>query len=438
MTILARMLERRSVDNPTLRELLENVWVQGNWPGGQSFAGPLVTPENSLRVSAVYACVTLIAESIAMLPGDLNRKISGTRVSAEEHPYQRLLFEEPNPEQDAGEFWRQSMGWMLLRGNAFAAMMAERSGLVTELWPIPASHVEVKRTEQGRLVYVVQLSKGELHRVGDRTEGKFALTSNEVLHFRAFGFGPVGLSPIGLARQGIGLAMGTEEYGARLFSNSAVPEGLIKVPKTLSDKAYERLRANWQELHQGLKRSHMVGLLEEGAEWSDTGLSNEDAQFLETRRFQVNDIARFFRVPPHMIGDVERSTSWGSGIEQQGIGFVIHVLLHWITRLERTVKRGLLRKADPALYAKWNLSALLRGDMRSRAAALAVMRQWGVINADEWRAFEDMDPIGGDAGQSYLNPLNFAPLAAAGVSEDDVRDLLEQLLPEALNGQRMR
>lgn len=435
MTIVSGLMERRSLDN--LATLLSTLGVPAR-SGGGTFAGPNVTPEKALQVSAVYACVTLIAESVAMLPGDLLRKTNGVRTSAEDHPYQRLLFEEPNPEQDSGEFWRQIVGAMLLRGNGYAAMEGTSRGLVSELWPIPPWCCELARTDTGRLGYVVSLPRKGLDRVGSRTEGKFALAATEVLHFRAYGTGPVGLSPIGLARQAVGLAMATEEHGARFFGQSAEPGGVIKVPKSLSDSAYDRLLANWKELHQGNKQAWQIALLEEGAEWQQTGMTNDDAQFLETRRFQLQEMMRYFGyVPPWLVSDVDRSTSWGTGIEQQGIGFVTYGLLRWITRLERTVKRGLLNSADRTLYPKWNVGALLRADALRRAQAHAIERQWGVLNADEWRGDEDRNPIGGPAGESYLNPLNFAPMMPASVDEDNLRQMIAELLPEMLNGHRV-
>ena len=451
MSLLRSLVELR-MPGPEVPEVpLTDSTLLAALGGTPSWSGRTVTAENSLQVAAVYACVRLLSESVAMLPVDLLSKRGDRRVVVPpENRYADLIGEEPNPEIDAGELWRIVMASMLLRGNGFVYMQANRrTGQVEALWPLPADRVDVMRVRTTqRLAYKVRLPTSSLDRAGPAVDldRSVVFLAEEVLHYRAFGTGPIGLSPVTQARQTIGLSMAQEEYAARFFANDARPGGVIQAPKTLSDKAYDRLKANWNALHQGVQRAHLMALLEEGAEWKSIGLTNEDAQFLESRRFQVNEITRWFGVPPHMVGDVERSTSWGRGIEHQGIQFVVFSLMWWLTRLERVTKRGLLRPVDRSWYPKWNVGALLRGDMKSRAAALAIMRQWGVINGDEWRAFEDMDPIEGGAGQVYLQPGNFSPLGTSLVGargappatdeaalEDRIREIAEELLAEALS-----
>jgi len=433
--VLRELFDRRERRELTgLQEILDSRL------GTKTFSGKHVTPENALGVSAVYACVTLIAESIAMLPGDVLQRDGNRRIPQPDHPYQRLLFENPNPELTSNELWSQTIGWQLIRGNGYIYAPSNRTtGLVEAIWPLAANRVEVVRVrETGRLGYIVNFGRSDLERPpGVESGSRVGFDQRDVWHFRAFGSGPIGYSPIWLGRQGVGVSMAAEEYEARFFDNDATPGGVIQVPKTLSKEAYDRLVANWNTLHQGAKQAHLIGLLEEGGQWQDTGLSNEDAQFLELRRFQLQEIMRWFGpIPPHLISDVTPATSWGTGIEQQGLGFVRYCLGRWISRNERTINKRLLAGASPpGLYAKWNVKALERADLRARAAALHIMRLDGVVNADEWRAIEDMEPIGGDAGEAYLNPLNFAPVDAEPMTEENVRELVAVMVAE-LNGHR--
>lgn len=369
-------------------------------------------PERALRFSAVYACVRLISEAISGLPVDVVRRKGRFREQLPDHPVAPLVSEVANPEMDSAEMWRQTIGWELTRGNGYVLSEFDARGRWSALWPIPPTRVTPARRTDGRLAYIVRLAATE-YAGSLRHETDIVLDPSELLHFRAFGFGPIGLSPITQAAEAVGLALTAEEYGSRSFQQGSKPGGIITSPKKLSDEQWQRLRARWKEMHQGVRRSHLVGILEEGLGWQDAGMSNEDAQFIELRRFQVADIARIFGVPPHMIGDVERSTSWGTGIEAQGIGFVVYTLMPWITRLERvTTMRLLTSPTDRGLKIRWNVNGLLRGDFRTRMAGYALGRQWGVYSANDIAALEDLDPIPG--GDTRLVPLNMGLIDADG------------------------
>ncbi len=229
-----------------------------------------------------------------------------------------------------------------------------------------------------------------------------------MLHLRAFGLGLLGYSPVRVARQGIGIAFAAEAYGAALFANGGYPGGVLQAQGAVDDEVYERLMARWEAAHRGFARAHRPAVLEGGLSWQQVGLPPEDAQFLETRRFARQEIAGMFGVPPHMIGDVDRSTSWGTGIEQQSLGFVTYTLDRWLVRAERALGAW----TAPGRYWRFNRAALLRGDLKSRYEAYAVGRQWGFLSANDVKRREDEDPIGA-AGDAYWQPLNMVEAGTA-------------------------
>lgn len=371
-------------------------------------------PELALTVSAVYSAVSLIAETIGAFPAYLYRKQGAFRERADELPIAELIAEAPNEELDASELWRQTVGWMLVRGNAYVHIETNGRGKPVALWPIPATAVAPARTRKGRLVYAVNLT--DLDYAGDRMPRgrEVVLFPHELMHFRAFGLGAVGLSPIAQEAEAVALALNAEEYGGRFFEQGARPGGVITTEKRLSDDDFERMRNRWERMHKGVRKSHLIAILENGAKWESTGMSNDDMQLIELRRFQVADVIRVFHVPPHLVGDVTGSTSWGTGIEQQNIGLQQFGLLPWTNRLERVVRRWLLKPFSDTsdVYARWNMNGLLRGDFKTRMEGYAIGRQWGLLNGNRIAALEDWDPIPG--GDSYLVPLNMGVLQPDG------------------------
>lgn len=373
--------------------------------GDSTATGLSITPESSLRVSTVYACVRLIAESIGSLPVDVVRRRAHRRVVVDS-ALARLITHKPNSEQDAGEMWRTIIGWMLLEGNAYLYVERDPSG-VSALWPLPASQIAPGRTGAGRLYYDLHIDPLQKpHEV----PANVRLGPDRVLHFRAFGTSLLGLSPIRQIRESVATSVAAQQYMSRFYANDASPGGTISVPGALTDDQFARLNEQWKASHQGLSRSHLMAVLEGGAKWESIGLNPDDSAFIETQKWQTAEIARAFGVPPHMIGDTERSTSWGSGIEQQSIGYVQYTLTPWITRLERVLETHLLDAIDDDLRVRFRVDGLQRGDTASRYAAYATARQWGWLSANDVRELEDLNPVRN--GDIYLQPLNMVPLAS--------------------------
>ncbi|OSM43469.1 phage portal protein [Nesterenkonia sp. PF2B19] len=394
---------------PILREFFSasDPVKRGRMPrlgGTSTAAGVAVDAERALQVSAVYGCVRLISEAIAQLPVHVYRRTANGREQVRDHPLIPLLTDRPNPDVDAGEFFRGMVGWMLLRGNGIAYREIGGDGRTKGLWPIAPTSVEMKRTASGKLSYLITLNSAEY--VPGFTPGqKRAVPQDRILHFRAFGMGNWGLSPIGLARTKIGTAFAAEEYGAGFFARGALPGGVLTTDGSLTDEQFDRLNQQWNESHGGFGKSHKPAVLEGGVSWENVGLPPAEAQFLETQKYTSSTIAgHIFFVPPHLIGDVERSTSWGSGIAEQGVAFVRYSLMPWIVRLERVLNR-LFAESD--LYVKFNAAALERGDIKTRYDAYAIGKQWGWLSTNDILRKEDESPV--DGGDVYLHPLNMVP-----------------------------
>lgn len=360
-----------------------------------SNAGVTVTLDKAMTYAAVFACVRILAESVASLPFIVYERTPDGKRRAYDHPLFRLLHDEPNPEMSAVEFKECLQGSAVLGGNAYAKI-EWKNGWPVALWPLIPARMDLNRVGRA-LVY----------RYVPETGGTVNYAPSDILHVKGPSpDGLVGWSPLKLARESIGLGLAAEEYGARLFSNDARPGGVLEHPDNMSKEAYDRLRDSWNEMHRGAGNSHKAAILEEGTTWKTIGIAPEDAQFLETRRFQVVEIARIFRIPPHMLADLERATF--SNIEQQSIEFVIHTLRPWLVRWEQAVHRVLFTAAERGkFFAEHLVDGLLRGDIKSRYDAYAVGRQNGWLSANDIRGLENMNPV--DGGDTYLVPLNMIP-----------------------------
>lgn len=406
MPIIQSLLNARTIQST------DSLWDTIFDPS-ETATGKRVSPQESLKVATVYAAVRLLAESVSSLPTSLILR-DGNRRTAQEGPLADLLTVQPNSEQDSPEFWRAIMGWLLMEGNGYAYVDRDRNGTPTGLWPLPASGVSVGRTpNRKRLYYNVTLAADD----PDLGFNVARLGPESVLHFKAFGTGLYGLSPIRQVREAVATSLAAQEYMSRFYKQDASPGGVIQVPGDLTDEQFDRLNKQWKEAHQGVKKSHMMAILEAGAKWESVGLNPQDAAFIETQKWETVEIARAFGVPPHMIGDVERSTSWGSGIAEQGIGFVTYTLTPWITRLEWVARRGLLGSLDPRLRLKFRVDGLQRGDTKSRYEAYSIGKRWGWLSTNDIRRLEDEDPV--DGGDVYLQPLNMVPAATSGEPEPE-------------------
>jgi len=358
-------------------------------PNYGSSAGVDVSPESALHVSAVYASVRVLAETLASLPLPVYmRLVGGGKEKAYDHPLYDLLHDRPNTWQTSFEWREMMMGHLVLRGNAYSRIISGLRGVVDQLWPLHPDRVKVERIEGNRLLYKVTDEKG----ISQKT-----LLQEEVFHLRGFSTdGMVGIGPIQLMAEGIGLSIATEKYGALLFSNRAMPGGVLEHPGKIGDKAQKNLRNTWHQ--PGLAGAHKTALLEEGMKWHQLGLTNEDAQFLETRKFQVNEIARIFRIPPHMIGDLEKATF--SNIEHQSIDFVVHTIRPWLVRWEQAISRDLIQ-FPRKYFAEFLVDGLLRGDAQARSIALQTQFRNGALTINEWREFENRNPLPNDEGKKH-------------------------------------
>lgn len=377
---------------------------------GGSTAGKTVMERSAMQMTAVYSCVRILAEAIAGLPLHLYREnTEGGKEKATNHPLYRLLHDEPNPEMSSFVFRETLMTHLLLWGNAYAQVIRNGKGEVIALYPLMPNKMSVDRDENGHLYY-------ECHRSHDealKDASTVYLAPRDVLHIPGLGFdGLVGYSPIAMAKNAIGLAIATEEYGAKFFANGAAPSGVFEHPGTIKDPS--KVRDAWQSQFGGSSNSGKVAVLEEGMKYTPISISPEQAQFLETRKFQINEIARIFRVPPHMVGDLEKSSF--SNIEQQSLEFVKYTLDPWVIRWEQSIMRILLTPEEKkSLYVKFNVEGLFRGDYQSRMTGYATARQNGWVSANDIRALENLDRIPAELGDDlYLINGSMLPLADAG------------------------
>ena len=378
---------------------------------GGTTSGKTVTERSALQMTAVYSCVRILSEAVAGLPLHLYRyKEDGGKEKALDHPLYRLLHDEPNPEMSSFVFRETLMTHLLLWGNAYAQVIRNGKGEVIALYPLMPNKMSVDRDENGRLYYTYYRGSDEAMKSRD-----FAviLQPSDVLHIPGLGFdGLVGYSPIAMAKNAIGMAIACEEYGAKFFANGAAPGGVLEHPGTIKDP--QRVRESWQSTFGGSGNANKIAVLEEGMKYTPIGISPEQAQFLETRKFQINEIARISRVPPHMVGDLEKSSF--SNIEQQSLEFVKYTLDPWVTRWEQSIQRALLSQGEKAVYfAKFNLEGLLRGDYQSRMNGYAIGRQNGWMSANDIRELENLDRIPAEeGGDLYLINGNMLPLRDAG------------------------
>ena len=378
---------------------------------GGTTSGKAVTERSAMQMTAVYSCVRILAEAVAGLPLHLYRyKDSGGKEKAIDHPLYLLLHDEPNPEMSSFVFRETLMTHLLLWGNAYAQIIRNGKGEVVALYPLMPNKMTVDRDANGQLYYQYTRSNEEAPTMKGTTVN---LHPSDVLHIPGLGFdGLVGYSPIAMAKNAIGMAIACEEYGAKFFANGAAPGGVLEHPGTIKDP--ERVRQSWQSTFGGSGNANKIAVLEEGMKYTPIGISPEQAQFLETRKFQINEIARIFRVPPHMVGDLEKSSF--SNIEQQSLEFVKYTLDPWVIRWEQSIQRSLLSKDEKAVYfVKFNLEGLLRGDYQSRMNGYAIGRQNGWMSANDIRELENLDRIPAeDGGDLYLINGNMLPLQNAG------------------------
>lgn len=377
--------------------------------GAVTAAGPSVTPDSAMRVAAVYACVRIRTGVPANLPIDIKERVDDrTRKDATNHPAWRLFRRRPNRWQTPSQFKRMMQAHVLLRGNAYA-MIVWSVGLPKELIPLHPDRVECRQNDDLSLTYIYT------RRDGRRIE----LAQSEVMHLVGLTLDGVhGVSAIKYARETIGLSMAMENHGAVVFKNGARVSIVLKHPAKLGKEGQENLRASLDEYRSGGESEGKALILEEGMDTAPLAMTAEDAQWIESRRFSRTDICMFFGVPPHMIGDTEKSTSWGTGIEQQTQGFLTFTAEDDLIMWEETINRDLLADNDN-LYARYNRNALVKADIKTRWNAYAVGRRMKVLSANDVRAYEDLNPVEG--GDEYENPDITVTDSSVG-DDDDVKN----------------
>ncbi len=386
---------------------------------GGTTAGKPVNEHTAMQMTAVYSCVRILAETLAGLPLHVYKyNDSGGKEKCLQHPLYRLLHDEPNPEMTSFTFRETLMSHLLLWGNAYAQIIRNARGEVIALYPLMPNKMTVDRDKNGRLFYLYQRSVEDAPTLGK--DSLVYLDPSDVLHIPGLGFdGLVGYSPIAMAKNAIGLAMATEEYGAKFFANGAAPGGVLEHPGTIKDP--QKVKDSWNAAYQGSTNSHRVAVLEEGMKYQQIGIPPEQAQFLETRKFQINEIARIFRVPPHMLADLEKSSF--SNIEQQSLEFVKYTLDPWVVRWEQNMYRSLLMASEkPTVFIKFNVDGLLRGDYVSRMNGYATARQNGWMSANDIRELENLDRIPAElGGDLYLINGAMTKLEDAGAFANTTR-----------------
>ena len=381
---------------------------------GSSASGKYVTERSAMQMTAVYCCVRILSEAVASLPLQFYRYTSdGGKEKAVDHPLYFLLHDEPNPEMTSFVFRETLMTHLLLFGNAYSQIIRNGKGEVIALYPLMPDRMTVDRDDKGRLYYEYRLSSEDSNLIQGKQQ-TVRLKPYDVLHIPGLGFdGLVGYSPIAMAKNAIGLAIAAEEYGSKFFANGAAPSGVLEHPGTIKDPA--RLRESWQATFGGSGNANRIAVLEEGMKFSPISIAPDQAQFLETRKFQIDEIARIFRIPPHMIGDLEKSSF--NNIEQQSLEFVKYTLDPWVSRWEQAMRRALLMPEEKKMYFfKFNVDGLLRGDYQSRMNGYAVARQNGWMSANDIRELENLDRIPEEeGGDLYLINGNMTKLKDAGL-----------------------
>lgn len=369
---------------------------------GRNDAGVTVTPDSGYSVPAAWACINVIAQTLASLPLKTYRKIEDTdRQLAKQSPLYTLLHDKPNDWQTSYQWRLMLMASVLTYGNGYARIVYSRSGAPISLVPIPTTNVTPFWAPNNEPAYNVTMpNSGE----------SYVLLKDEILHFMGIPNydGLYGLSPIESCANAMGITIASEKFGARFFANGSQLGGILTHPERLSNEAKDNMRRGWEKRYQGPDNSHRTAILEEGVTFTPLTIPPDQAQFLETRKFQRSEIASIYRVPPHMIGDLERSTN--NNIEHQSLEFIKYTMRPWFIAWEQQLEDKLLsprQKRD--MFIEFDADAMLRGDLQSRYSAYATARNWGWMSINDIRIAENMNRLDEDEGDVYLQPLNMVP-----------------------------
>lgn len=370
---------------------------------GKADSGETVNEKSAMQIATVYACVRLLAETVAGLPLHMYRYISDTELGkarAKDHPLYKLLYRQPNPEMTSFSFRETMMTHLLLWGNAYAQVIRDGRNNILSLYPLLPENMEVDRDKQGRIVYIYTSYSDETPKLQNK---QVIFRADEIFHIPGLGFnGLIGFSPIAMMKNSLGMNLAVEKYGSAFFKNGAQPSGVLEHPSVLKNP--EKIRENWSDVYGGPNNAHKVAVLEEGMQYKAISLPPEDSQFLSTRQFGVNEICRIFRVPPHMVQDLSHATF--SNIEHQSIDFVVHTLTPWLVRWEQSIIKDLLLPEEQDIFfPKFNVDGLLRGDYESRMSGYATGISNGFLSPNDVHRLENMDLIPAEKGGDsyYLN-----------------------------------
>ena len=419
----------RDAPEESLPEVTDSVRDSGQiFSFGTANSGEKVDEQSAMQISTVYACVRLLAETVAALPLHLYRYTDGGKgkESASDHPLYRILYRQPNDEMSSF-IWRETMmTHLLLWGNAYSQIIRDGRNNVLGLYPLLPENVEVDRDGQGQLYYIYHAYTDEVP--GEQNQDIY-FRKDEILHIPGLGFnGLVGFSPIAMMKNSLGTTLAVEKYGASFFKNGAQPSGVLEHPGVLKDP--QKIRDNWTAVYGGANNAHRVAVLEEGMAYKAISLPPEDSQFLSTRQFGVEEICRIFRVPPHMVQSLEHATF--SNIEHQSIDFVVHTLTPWLVRFEQAIiKDLLLEEEQDVLFPKFNVDGLLRGDYQSRMNGYATGISNGFLSPNDIHRLENMDLIPAEEGGDdyYLNG-GYVKLRDAGKFAQAKQAAVEQNQPK--------
>jgi HK97 family phage portal protein len=381
---------------------LDDRWYLNSWPQ-ETASGAKIDESNALTISAVWACVRILSEDIGSLPLHLYIRREKGKEKATNNPLYYLLHDRPNPEMTALSFRETLASHILLWGNAYAEIERDGGNNIRALWPISPHRVEVWRADDNNIYYLV---------LDEQTGEKVPLAAEQILHVPGLsGNGLVGYSPIGKMREAVGMASALEEFGARFFGNGTHPGAVVSHPGKLGELASKNLRDSLTSGYSGLGKSHRLLLLEEGMKLETIGIPPEDAQFLETRRFQLAEIARIYKMPLHKLQEYEKGMAFAS-VEQFSLDYVVHTLRPWLVRFEQVYNWKLFSNDTlrRRYFFEHLVDGLLRGDLDSRYKAYSTGRNGGWLSANDVRELENMNPI--PDGDIYLQPLNMVEVGA--------------------------
>ena len=390
-------------DKPEVPDIEDNVRDSGQtFVFGRADSGERVDEKSAMQIATVYACVRLLAETVAGLPLHLYRTKDGgsAKERAMDHPLYKLLYRQPNPEMTSFSFREVMMTHLLLWGNCYAQIIRDGKNGVLGLYPLLPENMEIDRDDKGQIFYIYHAYTDE--KPGENNKDIY-FRRDEIFHVPGLGFnGLVGFSPIAMMKNALGTTLAVEKYGSSFFKNGAQPSGVLEHPGVLKDPS--KIRENWSAVYGGANNAHKVAVLEEGMQYKAISLPPEDSQFLSTRQFGVNEICRIFRVPPHMVQDLEHATF--SNIEHQSIDFVVHTLTPWLVRFEQAIVKDLLMEEEQDEYfPKFNVDGLLRGDYQSRMQGYATGISNGFLSPNDVHRLENWDLIPAEKGGNdyYLN-----------------------------------